>query len=95
MERFSLSSAGTGLNWSKAQFETGRISVTPLRTPLSIPQIAWISGIGLALVMWLLIALRVAGNVLHRNWDAISELIGSEDIESEIKAELVETEDQS
>jgi TRAP-type C4-dicarboxylate transport system permease small subunit len=84
-----------GFELVKGTVETGRISVTPLRTPLSIPQIVWISGIGLALAMWVLIALRVSGNVLRRNWDAVSELIGSEGIEGEIKAELVETEGKS
>jgi TRAP-type C4-dicarboxylate transport system permease small subunit len=84
-----------GFELVKGTVETGRISVTPLRTPLSIPQIVWISGIGLALAVWVLIALRVSGNVLRRNWDAVSELIGSEGIEGEIKAELVETEGKS
>ena len=84
-----------GFELVKGTVETGRISVTPLRTPLSIPQIAWISGIGLALAMWLLIALRVAGNALRRNWDAVSELIGSEGIEGEINAELIKTEGKS
>ncbi|MBG6211034.1 TRAP-type C4-dicarboxylate transport system permease small subunit [Labrenzia sp. EL_126] len=67
---------------------TGRISVTPLRTPLAIPQIAWISGIGLALLMWLLIAIRVAGHAMRRNWPAVSELIGAEGADSEVDAEL-------
>ena len=79
-----------GFELVKATYETGRISVTPLRTPLAIPQIAWIGGIGLALLMWALIALRVAENAWRRNWMVVSGLIGAEGIEGEIDAELGE-----
>ena len=77
-----------GFELVKSTVEAGRISVTPLRTPLAIPQISWILGIGLALLMWALIALRVVANLLRRNWSIVQDLIGAESLDVEIDAEF-------
>ena len=77
-----------GFELVASTIQTGRISVTPLRTPLAIPQVVWIAGIGLALLMWVLIAARVIASMCQRNWAEVSDLIGNDGMEGEIETEL-------
>ena len=67
-----------GFKLTGSTLETGRISVTPLQTPLAIPQFIWIAGFGLALLMWMSVSVQVVKCLVHRNWSGVFELIGTE-----------------
>lgn len=69
----------------------GAISVTPLQTPLAIPQILWVLGFVITLLMWLVIFFRTADSLLKKDWRTSFELIGSDSVEQEIKHELGES----
>lgn len=65
-------------------WQRGTISVTPLRTPLAIPQAFWFAGYVLALLMWAAIAWRVvAGDRRIRE-----ELLSPKGITEEIAEEF-------
>lgn len=65
-------------------YNLGTISVTPLQTPLAIPQIIWLGGFVIAMLMWLALALRlVSGGAQF-----IHALIGAKSLQSEIDDEL-------
>lgn len=67
-------------NWSR--------SISPLQTPLFIPQIVWISFLGLAVVAGLcLIGLSVSA-LLARDWTALQSLIGPLSCDEEIEIEI-------
>lgn len=55
---------------------SGTISVTPLATPMMIPQSLWAVGILLAVAIWLFLVGRVLVYVMQANWTGISDLAG-------------------
>ncbi|WP_320178913.1 TRAP transporter small permease [Roseovarius pacificus] len=65
-------------------YELGTISVTPLQTPLAVPQMLWLTGFAVALLMWLALALRL----MTGGSQVIHSLIGARSLESEIEQEL-------
>jgi len=66
----------------------GAISVTPLQTPLAIPQILWVLGFLITLLMWLVIFFRTVDSLRKKDWRTSFELIGSDSVEQEINNEL-------
>ena len=76
-----------GFELALNSLQLGTISITPLRTPLAIPQFAWISGVGFAFVMWLMILIRVTLKLLKRDWQGVLKLIGPAGIKDEISAQ--------
>ncbi len=66
----------------------GAISVTPLQTPLAVPQILWVMGFAITLVMWLVIFCRTINSLCKKDWRTTFDLIGSDSVEETIDNEL-------
>lgn len=55
---------------------SGSISITPLSTPLAIPQSLWAFGFLIAIGVWLILIWRVLLCLTQANWIGVSALVG-------------------
>lgn len=83
---FMMTRSAFLLAWNTTR--DGAISVTPLQTPLAIPQILWVLGFVITLLMWLVIFFRTVDSLRKKDWQTSFELIGSDSVEQEINNEL-------
>ena len=63
-------------------------SITPLRTPLAIPQSLWFLGLVLALVTGVALIITVALQIVRRDWNAVQKLAGIKSVDEQIDEEL-------
>jgi len=69
-------------------YANGSRSITPLRTPLGIPQTAWLAGLILAVLTGLaLIAAGISG-LVRQEWQAVGRLLGIPTVEEQIEDEI-------
>ncbi len=66
----------------------GSHSITPLQTPLAVPQVLWVAGLGLALVVSLALLASAISALLKGNMDHIRDTIGIPSLNEEIEIEL-------
>lgn len=65
-------------------------SVTPLRTPLAIPQTLWFAGLCLAVVTGTVLILHVATLIAKRQWDEVQKIAGVKSVDEQIDEETHE-----
>ncbi|MBL4600012.1 MAG: TRAP transporter small permease [Rhizobiaceae bacterium] len=61
---------------------------TTLATPLWIPQIFWVSGLGFFLLCLVFLAVYSLTCLVRRDWKTINKIIGVKSVEEEIKDEI-------
>ena len=61
------------------------ISVTPLATPLVIPQTLWAFGFLIAIGIWVVLIWRVLLCIRRADWQAVTDVAGPASEESEVK----------
>lgn len=68
------------------------VSITPLVTPLALPQGFWFAGFVFFLLVFALLVVRIVVALARRDWMKISELIGARSLEEEIAEEKAHAE---
>ncbi len=68
-------------------YQYGSRSITPLRTPLAIPQTPWLIGMGFAVVTGVVLLLAGLAGLLQRNWRYVCKLMGIPTIDEQIEEE--------
>ena len=68
-------------------FENSSVSITPLVTPLALPQGFWFAGMVFFFVVFALMLLRILTAAFGRDWNRIAELVGPRGIEEEVEEE--------
>jgi TRAP-type C4-dicarboxylate transport system permease small subunit len=68
------------------------VSITPLVTPLALPQGFWFAGFVLVLLVFALMVVRIAVAIGQRDWSRISDLLGVRTLEEEIAHEKAQAE---
>lgn len=72
--------------------ENSSVSITPLVTPLAVPQGIWFAGLCFSVLIFALLALRVVVAVITQQWMKVSELIGARSLDEEIEEERLHAE---
>ena len=68
-------------------WENESVSITPLVTPLDIPQGFWLAGLIFFLLVFVIVLLRLIQAVAQRDWRTYSRLIGARTLDEEVEAE--------
>ena len=68
-------------------FENSSVSITPMVTPLALPQGFWFAGMVFFFIVFLLMLARIVTAVFKRDWDRIATLVGPRGIEEEVEEE--------
>jgi TRAP-type C4-dicarboxylate transport system permease small subunit len=68
-------------------FENSSVSITPLVTPLALPQGFWFAGMVFFFIVFVLLLLRIISATFSRDWDRIATLVGPRGIEEEVEEE--------
>lgn len=68
-------------------YESSSVSVTPLVTPLAIPQGFWFAGFVFAMIVITLMSLRIIVAVFKRDWTRIAQLVGARGLDEAIEEE--------
>ena len=68
-------------------YENSSVSITPLVTPLALPQGFWFAGLVFVMVVFALVLVRLMMALLQRDWTRISALIGARSVEEEVEVE--------
>lgn len=68
-------------------YESSSVSITPLVTPLAVPQAFWFAGFVFVMIVVVLITLRIVAAVYQRDWVRIAQLIGARGLDEEIEEE--------
>lgn len=68
-------------------WENSSVSVTPLVTPLALPQGFWLAGLAFFIVVFALMLLRVIVAAADGDWNRISEMVGPRGIQEEVDEE--------
>ncbi len=68
-------------------FENSSVSITPLVTPLALPQGFWFAGMVFFFFVFIVMLLRIISAAFSRDWDRIAELVGPRGIEEEVEEE--------
>jgi TRAP-type C4-dicarboxylate transport system permease small subunit len=68
-------------------YESSSVSITPLVTPLALPQGFWFAGFAFAMLVVLLMTLRIIVAVYQRDWRRISQLVGARGLNEEVEDE--------
>ncbi|MFC4270466.1 TRAP transporter small permease subunit [Sneathiella chungangensis] len=76
-----------GFNLLTDSFFHGSRSITPLRTPLAIPQTVWWLGLAFALLTGLLILVASLHAVFRKDWATIQRLVGVKSVDEQIDEE--------
>ena len=71
----------------KNSFDYDSVSITPLVTPLDIPQGFWLLGLLFFVFCFIALFLRVAQGLVQRDWVKVSQLISARSLEEEISEE--------
>ena len=72
-------------------FVLGARSMSPIATPLVIPQLLWVLGLIMFLAIALLLLVRATGALLTGDFGSVGRLIGSRTLSEEVAAEIGET----
>ncbi len=62
-------------------------SITPMRTPLAIPQAFWFAGMVLAVVTGVALIITVAMGILRRDWAQVQKVAGIKSVDEQIEEE--------
>ncbi len=76
-----------GFNLLADSFAYGSRSITPLRTPLAIPQTVWWLGLAFAMATGLLILIASLVAVLRKDWNKLQNLVGVKSVDEQITEE--------
>ena len=68
-------------------FEYSSVSITPLVTPLALPQGFWFAGMVFFFIVFALMLLRIISAAFTRDWNRIAALVGPRGIEEEVEEE--------
>ena len=68
-------------------FENSSVSITPLVTPLALPQGFWFAGMVFFFIVFVLMLLRIVTAAFSRDWDRIAALVGPRGVEEEVEEE--------
>ncbi|MEM7253205.1 MAG: TRAP transporter small permease [Pseudomonadota bacterium] len=68
-------------------WENDSVSITPLVTPLDIPQGFWLAGLIFFMVVFVIVLLRLIQAIVQRDWRTYSRLIGARTLDEEVQAE--------
>ena len=77
-----------GLGVFQTSYRLGAHSLSPLGTPLAVPQLIWVLGFVLFLVIATLLLVRALMLLIAGDAAAVTRLIGSRTVSEEIEAEL-------
>ena len=68
-------------------FENSSVSITPLVTPLALPQGFWFAGMVFFFIVFALMLLRILTAAFSRDWERIAMLVGPRGIQEEVEEE--------
>jgi TRAP-type C4-dicarboxylate transport system permease small subunit len=68
-------------------FENSSVSITPLVTPLALPQGFWFAGMVFFFFVFAVMLLRIISAAFSRDWNRIAALVGPRGIEEEVEEE--------
>ena len=68
-------------------YESSSVSITPLVTPLAIPQGFWLAGFVFVMLVIALMTVRIAVAVFQRDWVRIAQLVGARGLDEEVEEE--------
>ena len=68
-------------------YESSSVSVTPLVTPLAVPQGFWFAGFVFVMVVIALLSLRIVVALFQRDWARIAQLVGARGLDEEVEEE--------
>ena len=68
-------------------YESSSVSITPLVTPLAVPQGFWFAGFVFVMMVIALLSLRIVIAVVQRDWVRIAHLIGARGLDEEVEEE--------
>jgi TRAP-type C4-dicarboxylate transport system permease small subunit len=71
----------------KNSWDYSSVSITPLVTPLALPQGLWLAGMLFFVFCFVALFLRVAQALIQRDWVKVSQLISARSLEEEISEE--------
>lgn len=71
----------------KGSWENDSVSITPLVTPLDIPQGFWVAGLIFFMIVFVIVLLRLLQAIVQRDWATYSQLIGARTLDEEVQAE--------
>jgi TRAP-type mannitol/chloroaromatic compound transport system permease small subunit len=80
-----------GFGVFQTSYTVGAQSLSPLGTPLVVPQLLWVLGFVMFLATALLLLIRALGALIRGDLAAVRRLIGSRTMSEEVAAELGET----
>ena len=80
--------AWVGFDVLSGSLEHWSRSITPLRTPLAIPQALWFVGMFLALVTGSVLILAVLDRIVRRDWNAVQRIAGIKSVDEQIDDEI-------
>ena len=69
-------------------YEYGSRAITPLRTPLAIPQTLWFSGMVFAVITGTVLIITGLIGIFKRDWRSVSERLGIPTVDEQIKDEI-------
>jgi TRAP-type mannitol/chloroaromatic compound transport system permease small subunit len=81
-----------GFGVFRTSYTLGAQSLSPLGTPLVVPQLLWVLGLVMFLAIALLLLLRALGALIVGDLATLRRLVGSRTLREEVAAELGETE---
>jgi TRAP-type C4-dicarboxylate transport system permease small subunit len=68
-------------------WENSSVSITPMVTPLALPQGAWVVGLLFFIFCFSVLGLRIAQAVFQRDWDTITILLSARSVAEETEEE--------
>jgi TRAP-type mannitol/chloroaromatic compound transport system permease small subunit len=80
-----------GFGVFRTSFTLGAQSLSPLGTPLVVPQLLWVLGFVMFLAVALLLLIRALGALVRGDLATVRRLVGSRTLREEVAAELGET----
>ena len=76
-----------GFNMFLDSVHHGARSITPLRTPLAIPQAIWLLGLGFCLLCGALVVVAAVAALVRGDWAAVQTLVGIKSVDEQIHEE--------
>jgi TRAP-type mannitol/chloroaromatic compound transport system permease small subunit len=80
-----------GFGVFRTSYTLGAQSLSPLGTPLVVPQLLWVLGLVMFLAIALLLLIRALGALISGDFATVRRLVGSRTLREEVAAELGET----
>jgi len=81
-----------GLGVFETSYKLGARSLSPLGTPLVVPQLIWVAGLAMFLLIALALLARALAALLTGDLPTVRRLIGSRSVSEELESELAELE---